>query len=91
MDQRRIENQFDHIPIQVHPRVFEALGSDLVTSDVVAVIELVKNAYDAFANNVWLSFKHDPDQGDYLEILDDGHGMPRSVIENAWVYCSYTE
>ncbi len=37
------------IPFKLHPRVFAALGEDLVTSDVVAVIELVKNAYDAFA------------------------------------------
>ena len=40
------------------------MGSDLVTNGVVAVIELVKNAYDAFAHNVWLSFKHDPVHGD---------------------------
>ena len=57
MDQHQLEGQFNHIPIQVHPRVFEALGSDLVTNDVVAVIELVKNAYDAFAHNVMVVFQ----------------------------------
>ncbi len=84
MNQLKLKNQFDQIPIQVHPRVFDALGADLVTNDIVAVIELVKNAYDAFACNVWLSFEHDPIQGDYLEIKDDGHGMLRKTIENTW-------
>ena len=37
------------IPFKLHPRVFAALGSDLVTNDFVAVTELVKNSYDAFA------------------------------------------
>jgi len=27
-----------------HPRVFNSLGADLVTDDIVAIIELVKNA-----------------------------------------------
>jgi len=27
-----------------HPRVFNSLGTDLVTDDIVAIIELVKNA-----------------------------------------------
>lgn len=40
------------IPFTLHPRVFAALGADLVTSDVVAIIELVKNSYDAFATHV---------------------------------------
>jgi len=35
------------LPFRIHPRVFAALGADLVTNEVVAVIELVKNSYDA--------------------------------------------
>ena len=36
------------IPITLHPRVFASLGSDLVTSDFVAITELV-NAWTAVA------------------------------------------
>lgn len=68
----------------MHPRVFAALGADLVTNDVVAIIELVKNSYDAYARKVHLRFSHDSQDGSYLEILDDGCGMTRYVIENAW-------
>ena len=75
---------FEQIPFRMHPRVFTALGADLVTNDVVAVIELVKNSYDAFAQNVWLRFQDDPAQGAYLEIEDDGNGMTREIIKEVW-------
>ena len=68
----------------MHPRVFTALGANLVTDDVVAVIELIKNSYDAFAQNVWLRFTDDPVQGRLLEITDDGSGMTRRTIEEVW-------
>jgi hypothetical protein len=75
---------FDRIAFKMHPRVFAALGADLVTNDVVAVIELVKNSYDAFASNVWIRFRNNPNEVDFLEIRDDGQGMTREVIEEAW-------
>ena len=75
---------YETLQLRMHPRVFAALGKDLVTNDVVAVIELVKNSYDAFAHNVWVEFGEDDLQGKYLEIRDDGCGMTREVIENDW-------
>ncbi len=78
------KNGFDRIPFRMHPRVFAALGADLVTNDVVAVIELVKNSYDAFANNVWLRFRQEPHEELFLEIEDDGTGMTREIIEDVW-------
>ena len=73
------------MPMRMHPRVFTALGKELVTNDVVAVIELVKNAYDAFAYYAKLSFRHDDFlDRTYLEIQDDGLGMTRKVIEESW-------
>ena len=73
----------DRIAFRFHPRVFAALGADLVTNDVVAVIELVKNSYDAFAENIWIRFREDL-EGRYIEIEDDGIGMTRDIIENVW-------
>ena len=65
------------IPFKMHPRVFQALGSELVTSDVVAIIELVKNAYDAFAKEVKVRFVNDPTGALSLEIEDNGGGNLR--------------
>lgn len=78
------QSDFDPVPMRIHPRVFAALGTDLVTNDIVAVIELVKNAYDAFAHNVWLRFGSSGEHGSFIEIRDDGCGMTREIIENAW-------
>ena len=64
--------------------MFAALGADLVTSDIVAVMELVKNSYDAGARTVTVRFGDGSPIPDYLEIEDDGCGMSRDVIENVW-------
>ena len=76
--------EYEAIPLRMHPRVFASLGADLVTNDVVAVIELVKNSYDAFARNVRIEFGREPGGEDYLEISDDGLGMTGEVIREVW-------
>ena len=86
-DQRETSEEqetFESLPFRMHPRVFAALGANLVTDDVVAVIELVKNSFDAFAQNVWVRFREDPNEGHLLEITDDGLGMTRETIEDVW-------
>ena len=37
------------VPIKIHPRAFSAFGEDLITNENIAMIELVKNSYDAYA------------------------------------------
>lgn len=83
-DKDKEKNGYEQIPFRMHPRVFAALGADLVTNDVVAAIELVKNSFDAFAQNVWLRFRVDPSLGTFLEIEDDGSGMTREIIKDVW-------
>ena len=75
---------YQSLPFRMHPRVFAALGANLVTDDVVAVIELIKNSFDAFAQNVWVRFTEDPSEEPLLEITDDGLGMTRETIEDVW-------
>ena len=71
------------VRFKIHPRAFKALGADLVTNDVVAIFELVKNAYDAYATKVEIRFREGANTH-HLEIEDNGFGMDRDVIENAW-------
>ena len=74
-----MSNQIEQVSIKFHPRAFAAFGSDLVTNDCVAVAELVKNGYDAFAQKVCVTVNSDS-----IEIKDDGIGMTRDIIKNAW-------
>src|ERR1700684_4409359 len=78
------ESGTQQIPFRLHPRVFASLGADLVTNDVVAVIELVKNSYDASATRVDVILGNDDMEGRHLDILDNGLGMDTDTIENAW-------
>lgn len=67
-------------------RIMKTLGSELISNDAVAVIELVKNAYDADANRVLIKFVGPllPGQG-RIEIFDDGTGMSLDVVRGAWM------
>lgn len=83
---KRSKNMSDieKINIQIHPRAFAAFGEDLVTNDVVAIIELVKNSYDAYAFSVEIEFGQDKNGEKYIVISDDGLGMSKETIINAW-------
>jgi signal transduction histidine kinase len=75
----------EKIQFRFHPRAFTSLGPELVTNDVVAIIELVKNSYDALASRVDVRFvKPDAKSKPYLEIQDNGTGMTRAIIKDVW-------
>lgn len=77
-------NPAEQINIQIHPRAFSSFGEDLVTNDIVAITELVKNSYDAYALKVIVKFGSDEDGNSYISVKDDGLGMDRSIILDAW-------
>lgn len=66
-------------------RIIRTIGRDLISNEVVALVELIKNAYDADANKVRIVFEEplQPSQGGLL-IEDDGVGMDLSIIKQAW-------
>ena len=81
----KVDSKIEQILFKMHPRVFTALGADLVTNDLVAVFELVKNSYDAFATRVDIRFLEDSELGkDVIEIRDDGQGMDETIIKDVW-------
>jgi len=62
------------------------IGRDLIQDHYAAVIELVKNAYDADSPDVTISFSV-PEKRDRLIITveDSGHGMTRDTVINKWL------
>lgn len=61
------------------------IGRDLIQDPYAAVIELVKNSYDADSPDVIIEFiKQDNDNLKIL-ISDSGHGMTRDVVINKWM------
>ena len=49
----------DKVKMKVNPRIIEHLGSDLITSAAVAVVELIKNSIDAHSKRVNIQFFDD--------------------------------
>lgn len=62
-------------------RLIGLIGEDLISDEAVAVVELVKNAYDADARWVSVSF---PDRTDRLVVEDNGHGMDLDTVLGTW-------
>ena len=56
--------------LNVDPRILELLGPNLYTNIYYVLAELIANAYDADANNVYIISNKDD-----IRVEDDGHGM----------------
>lgn len=67
------------------PRVIAHLGEDLIKNENIALVELVKNSYDAQATFCEVEFFFIGDELSKITITDDGVGMDLDTIENAWL------
>ena len=65
----------------IESRVLRELGERLVKQPEVALLELVKNAYDADATVC--AIRHEPSKRIVVE--DDGHGMTLDEFKNGWM------
>ncbi|NJE63045.1 sensor histidine kinase [Enterococcus durans] len=63
----------------------EVLGRQNFSNKESAILELVKNAYDAGAKNLNIIFSNSKD-GVELVIIDDGSGMNDEDIRKAWMH-----
>lgn len=73
-------------PLRPRARLLRAFGDDLISSETVALTELVKNAYDADATAVLVTFRGPLEQGSgSVEVLDNGHGMSLETIQTTWM------
>lgn len=80
-------------------RLIRTIGEELISNDIVAIIELVKNSYDADASIITIEFKGRVieiiegkrkkrvliSQGSLISIFDDGNGMSLETIKSAWM------
>ena len=78
----------------INAAVVFRLGEELITDVVQALVELVKNSYDADAT--WVNVTVDtsgsnkrggryPDAIGVILVEDDGHGMDESTIQRGWL------
>lgn len=69
--------------------IISTIGSEIIKDPYAAIIELVKNSYDADATEVKLKFEEYTDESGNkclnINIKDSGHGMSPNIIKNSWL------
>jgi signal transduction histidine kinase len=67
-------------------RLIRTLGDELISNEIVAIIELVKNAFDADATRVLIRFTGELDLGEgSIEVIDNGIGMELKTVQTVWM------
>ncbi len=72
-------------PFRVSTGLKDLIGRGLITSEYVAVFELVKNSFDAHASKVIIQFEENK-----ITIADNGKGMSRDDILNKWLFVAFS-
>lgn len=74
------------IDFNVSARTARLIGLENFANAEGAIVELVKNAYDADSNRCIIVFDKDADSNEsFLYIIDDGHGMTSQTIIDHWM------
>lgn len=85
----------------ITPHIVKQLGEQLVSDEVTALLELIKNSYDADANYVSIDINTKgqytdenlifPKHKGYIAVEDDGFGMNKETILKSWLLISYSK
>ena len=72
------------------------VGKDLINDDNIAIVELVKNSYDAGSPTVEVVFEKlteegSTNSGSRILIRDVGAGMTLADIQDKWLNIAYSE
>lgn len=90
---------------KVESRHIYSIGENLVIDEASAIIELIKNSYDADANNVTITFSVVEELSEIdsaeerfrqiqklkISVEDDGHGMDVETFVNKWMVLSTSD
>jgi signal transduction histidine kinase len=74
----------------VDSALLSELGEKLVETPHIALVELVKNAYDADATQVTVKIMPEPRGGPAVHVIDNGSGMTFDEVKNYWMRIATT-
>lgn len=85
----------------ITPHIVKQLGEQLVSDEITALLELIKNSYDADASYVSIEINATgkyqkeklfyPNHKGYIIVEDDGFGMSEQTIMKSWLIISYSQ
>ena len=78
------------VAFKAHARLLTMLGEQLIKNERIALVEIVKNSYDADARRVIVDFRGFGESFEVgptssIVITDDGFGMSSGVVRNTWM------
>lgn len=85
----------------ITPHIVKQLGEQLVSDEITALLELIKNSYDADASYVSIEINTTgqyvseelfyTDHKGFIIVEDDGFGMSEETIMKSWLIISYSQ
>jgi len=66
-------------------KLFKHIGRNQIDSETIALIEIVKNSYDADATEVLITFYKANKHNGEIIVTDNGHGMTHNQFEEFWM------
>lgn len=82
-NQHQKENS-DELHYYISSGLKNLIGKELITDDYVAIFELVKNSFDAYATKVDIHFNQLKTDSAHIIIEDNGKGMNFDDLLNKW-------
>ena len=82
--------QLEKLAIRPYARLLTMLGDQLIKNERIALVELIKNAYDADASEVEVRFENFNDDMSYtldsrIVVQDNGDGMELDTVRTQWM------
>lgn len=87
------------VKFDINPHVIRQLGAELVSDEVTALLELIKNSYDADASYVRIVIDTEgtctipginKSHKGYIIVEDNGFGMDKETLLKSWLIISYS-
>ncbi|QQS35991.1 MAG: sensor histidine kinase [Ignavibacteriales bacterium] len=82
----------DKLQFKISAALKNLIGKELITDEYVAIFELVKNSFDAYATKVEIIFENlYVEHGEpRIIVKDNGKGMSFYDLENKWLFVAYS-
>src|SRR6266545_4416896 len=74
-----------YVAFRPRARLLKLIGEELISDEVVAISELVKNSHDADATTVTVCFRGVTGPGGQIDLIDDGCGMDLDTLLRRWM------
>ncbi|MDC5278232.1 ATP-binding protein, partial [Acinetobacter baumannii] len=84
--ENNLKNKSGSYKIWPAGRHLSTIGKELIQNEAAAIIELVKNAYDADADEIYVDVNLDSSSKTVeITVADNGHGMDIDTFLNKWM------